>query len=115
MTARLTDDEIHKLRELSATATKGPAHAVNLDGYHEARVVAGGRVVLRCDTLDDPACQIEVALAASMRNAIDRLLDELLEHRAREKLEKWREIPLPAGVAEFIKMNKANASKAVQP
>ncbi len=84
MTDRLTDEEIRNLRELSAAATKGPAHAINLDGYHESRVVAGGRVVLRCDTLDEPACQIEVELAASMRNAIDRLLDELLEHRARE-------------------------------
>lgn len=67
-------DRIDELQRLHDAATKGSARTINLDGYHESRVVAGGRVVLRCDTLDEPACQIEATLHVAMRNALPALL-----------------------------------------
>ncbi len=67
-------DRIEELQRLHEAATKGSAKAVHLDGYHESRVVVGGRVVLRCNTLDEPACQHEAELHAAMRNALPALL-----------------------------------------
>lgn len=91
MTARLTDDEIHKLRQTISAATQGewfqdeeephwliadhPPNFPKPDGIFLAQF--GG------EAFDTPRPN-DCAAVVAMRNAIDRLLDELLEHRARE-------------------------------
>lgn len=81
MTDRLTTEEIQDLRAKSAAATKGPWNSnwLMVDaGESEPDCLTG---VAECFDAQD------ADLIATMRNTLDRLLDELLEHREREAAE----------------------------
>ncbi len=78
MTDRLTTEEIQDLRAKSAAATKGPWRIDdNYDLWPEVRA-EDSSLAAECLSWDNGK------LIATMRNTLDRLLDELMEHRERE-------------------------------
>ena len=76
MTDRLTTEEIQDLRAKSAAATKGPW--LLEDGCFVDHANGG---------VADCMWEKDAPLIVTMRNTLDRLLDELLEHREREAAE----------------------------
>ncbi len=97
MTDRLTTEEIQDLRAKSAAATKGWRPG-DIDGNVDYE--RGFSIVHQWVDGGGFWCEKDRAVAIAARNTLDRLLDELLEHREREAAEiagvLGIRIPMPA-------------------